>query len=104
MSAFSEAKADSLYRSIQSMEQTALHLETSERMRQMVSNRYQAFIYTAYPARPDLIRQAKLKLRELPPPTISNPNAESPISRLISRVFGWKTLTQMRRWKQSLQA
>ena len=104
VSAFSETKADSLYRSIQSMEQTALQLETSERMQQMISNRYQAFIYTAYPARPNLIREAELKLRELPRPTISNPNAASQLSRLISQTLGWKTLTRMRLLKQSIQA
>ena len=80
VSRFTSDKADSLFRSIQSMEAVALALEDSPRMQQMVSNRYQTFIYTAYPTRPDLIQQATDRLRALPPPTISNPNA---VSRMV---------------------
>ena len=83
------------------METVALALEDSPRMQQMVSNRYQSFIYTAYPIRPDLIQQAKDRLRDLPSPTISNPNAVSPISRAISATLGWKALTQLRRFRQN---
>ena len=83
------------------METVALALEDSPRMQQMVSNRYQIFIYTAYPTRPDLIRQAADRLRALPPPTISNPNAVSPISRAISATLGWKALTQLRRLRKA---
>ena len=101
VSQFTSDKADSLFKSIQSMEAVALALEDSPRMQQMVSNRYQTFIYTAYPARPDLIRQATDRLRDLPSPTISNPNAVSPISRAISATLGWKALTQLRRFRQN---
>ena len=101
VSRFSSEKADSLFRSIQSMETVALALEDSPRMQQMVSNRYQIFIYTAYPTRPDLIRQATDRLRHLPSPTISNPNAVSPISKAISATLGWKALTQLRKLRQT---
>ena len=83
------------------METVALALEESTRMQQMVSNRYQTFIYTAYPTRPDLIQQATDRLRDLPSPTISNPNAVSPIRRAISATLGWKALTQLRRFRQN---
>lgn len=96
VSKFSPEKADSLYRSTESMVRTALGLEDSERMRQMVANRWQHFIYTVYPSRPDLIQAAQNNLKKLPEPNISNPNAVSPISQWVSRTLGWKTLTQAR--------
>ena len=70
-------------------------------MQQMVSNRYQTFIFTAYPTRPDLIQQATDRLRDLPSPTISNPNAVSPISKAVSATLGWKALSQLRRLRQA---
>ena len=78
------------------MAATAMKVESSERMQQMMSNRWQHFIYTVYPSRPDLIEQAQTKLKNLPKPTVSNPNAVSPISRLFSGTFGWKALSQAR--------
>ena len=84
------------------MAATAMRVETSERMRQMVSNRWQYAIYTVYPSRPDLIEQAEDKLRALPAPTISNPNAVSPLSRWFSGTFGWKALTQTRLLRSKL--
>lgn len=73
-------------------------------MRQMVANRWQHFIYTAYPSRPDLIQAAQSKLQSLPAPNISNPNAVSPLSKLFSRTLGWKTLTQARLLRSKLTA
>lgn len=102
VSRFTPEKADSLFRSIESMAATAMRVETSERMRQMVSNRWQYAIYTVYPSRPDLIEQAEDKLRALPAPTISNPNAVSPLSRWFSGTFGWKALTQTRLLRSKL--
>ena len=96
VSRFKPEKAESLYRSTESMVRTALRVETSERMKQMAANRWQHFIYTVYPSRPDLIQKAEAKLLELPPPNISNPNAASPVSRWVSDTLGWKTLTQAR--------
>ena len=96
VSRFTPEKADSLWRSIESMEATALGLEDSERMRQMVSNRAQHFIYTVYPHAKDLRGKAKLKVANLPPPTIVNPNAVSSLSRFIQTLFGWKALTIFR--------
>ncbi|RPH11389.1 MAG: glycosyltransferase family 2 protein [Alphaproteobacteria bacterium TMED89] len=104
VSRFSPEKADSLFRSTESMERTALSLEDSHRMRQMVANRWQHFIYTAYPSRPDLIQAAQSKLQSLPAPNISNPNAVSPLSKLFSRTLGWKTLTQARLLRSKLTA
>ena len=104
VSTFTAEKAESLFRSIQSMERTGLELEDSDQMRQMVSNRYQAFIYTVFPSRRDLLNEAKKKLQALPKPTISNPNAVSPTSRAISRILGWKSLTRLRQLKQHLTA
>jgi len=99
VSRFNPTKADSLFRSIQSMSKTALKLEDSERMRQMISNRWQHFIYTAYPHAPELRRQAEALLTELPSPTLPNPQTVSRASQLFSQLFGWKTLMHIRQWR-----
>ena len=104
VSRFSPEKVDSLFRSTESMERTALSLEDSHRMRQMVANRWQQFIYTAYPSRPDLIQAAQSKLQSLPAPNISNPNAVSTLSKLVSRTLGWKALTQARLLRSKITA
>lgn len=104
VSRFSPEKADSLYRSTESMVRTALDLEDSNRMQQMAANRWQNFIYTVYPSRSDLIARAKNHLRHLPRPNISNPNAVSPLSRFVSTTMGWKTLTQARLLRARLQS
>lgn len=102
VSQFSADKAESLYLSIASIHQTALGLEDSFRMRQMVANRYQHAIYSAYPHFPEGQTKAQNQLKTLPPPTISNPNALSPLSQIISQVFGWKTLTRLRLLRKEL--
>ena len=102
VSQFTAEKAESLWRSIVSMESTALGLEDSERMRQMVSNRFQHFIYTAYPHAKAKTKKAQLKLTGLPAPTLANPNAVSLLSKLICSIFGWRTLTQLRLFRNRL--
>ena len=77
VSKFYAEKADSLFRSIESMANTALQIEDSNRMRQMISNRWQHFIYTSYPYAPNLIVQAKRQPQKLPQPSVDNPNAVS---------------------------
>ena len=103
VSQFTAEKAASLFASVDSIQRTALTLEDSERMRQMMANRYQHAIYTAYPYCPAGIEKAKKTLRELPKPTISNPNAVSLLSKFISIVFGWKTLTRLRLMRKQLK-
>ena len=95
-SAFTPEKADSLFRSTASMVETALRLEDSQRMRQMSSNRWQHFIYTAYPHRPDLLSEAEKRLSTLPPPNLNNPLTVSTASQLFARLLGWKTLVRTR--------
>ena len=96
ISHFTPEKADSLFHSTELMAKTALQLEVSKSMKQMVSNRWQRFIYTAYPHSPELISAAQKKLKSLPKPTIDNPNAVSGISKVFSKTFGWRALTQAR--------
>ena len=102
VSRFTAEKADSLWKSIESMEATALGLEDSERMRQMVSNRVQQFIYTVYPHAKLLRQKAKLKLVNLPAPTIANPNAVSFLSKLICTFLGWRALSHLRLFKNRI--
>ena len=98
VSKFCAEKADSLFRSIESMANTALQIEDSNRMRQMISNRWQHFIYTAYPHAPELRRQAEALLKELPTPTLPNPQtvSEQASSSAGSSV---KTLMHIRQWR-----
>jgi glycosyltransferase involved in cell wall biosynthesis len=96
VSHFTPEKAESLFSSIDSIRDSALALEDSPRMRQMLANKYQHAIYTAYPHSPELISAAQKKLKSLPKPTIANPNAVSGISKVFSRTFGWRALTQAR--------
>ena len=99
VSKFSPEKATSLFRSTESMAQTGLAVEDSKRMQQMISNRWQHFLYTAYPHAPELRRQAEARLRELPQPTLPNPQTVSRASQLFSQLFGWKTLMHIRQWR-----
>ena len=96
VSQFTPGKAESLFKSIESMAQTALSVETSPRMKQMIANRWQAFIYTSYPHRKDLNIRAQKKIKQLPTPSISNPNTVSKTSFMFAQLFGWKTLTHAR--------
>ena len=104
VSKFSADKADSLFRSIESMAKTALQIEDSDRMRQMISNRWQNFIYTSYPHAPDLILQAKRQLQKLPQPSVDNPNAVSLASKAFSALFGWKALVHARALREKFQS
>ena len=103
VSKFSTGKADSLFHSIESIAKTGLKLEDSHRMRQMISNRWQRFIYEAYPNVPELITKAQAQLERLPPPTLNNPNTVSLLSRTFSALFGWKTLIRARVFRDQLR-
>ena len=96
VSHFTPQKAEALFNSVDSLKRTALTVEESPRMRQMLANNYQRAIFTAYPYFPEGIRRAQDELRNLPKPTISNPNAVSPLSKFISATLGWKTVSQAR--------
>ena len=96
VSQFTAEKAPSLFKSIQAIQKTALSVEDSPRMRQMISNRWQHFIYTTFPHAPELRRQAQRRLKELPRPTLSNPQTVSKSSQFFSRIFGWKALMRIR--------
>ena len=96
VSSFTPEKAESLLESVKLIHSTALALEDSPRMAQMVANTIQHAIYTAYPYASKKIEEANSLLQQLPSPTIDNPNAVSPFSKLISQTFGWKSLTQLR--------
>lgn len=102
VSQFTADKAESLYKSVESIHRTALSLEDSTRMRQMVANLYQHAIYTAYPHCSPGQELAESQLQLLPTPDIQNPNAISPLSKAFTRVFGWKALTRARMLRNRL--
>ena len=98
VSHFTAEKAPSLLQSIHSIHKTALSVEDSPRMRQMIANRYQHAIYSAYPHCPEGIREVKKQLAGLPKPTIHNPQTISRTSRFFSFILGWKALVVIRQW------
>ena len=102
VSSFTPEKAGSLFKSIESIQKTALSLENSLRMRQMVANKYQHAIYTAFPHCEEGIAKARLELKNLPKPTISNPNTVSLMSKGFAFLFGWKSLNRLRMLKAQL--
>lgn len=104
VSHFTAEKADSLFASVESIHKIALTLEDSHRMRQMIANHYQQAIYTAFPFSPARANHAIQALQELPKPTIGNPNTVSLLSKSISKVFGWKTLTRLRLLRNELKS
>ena len=73
-------------------------------MRQMVANKYQHAIYTAFPHCPEGLAQAKKALKTLPKPTISNPNMVSSLSKGFAAIFGWRSLTRLRMLKAKLSS
>lgn len=99
VSRFTREKAPSLFQSVHSIHKTALSIENSPRMRQMIANRYQHAIYSAYPHCPEGIREVKMQLASLPKPTIQNPQTISRKSKLFSLIFGWKALSRIRQWR-----
>ena len=99
VSHFTREKAPSLFQSVRSIHKTALSIEDSPRMRQMIANRYQHAIYSAYPHCPEGIREVKKQLASLPKPTIQNPQPISPKTKLFSLIFGWKALIRIRQWR-----
>lgn len=104
VSSFTPAKADSLFKSVDAIHRTALKLEDSPRMRQMVANKYQHAVYTAWPHCPEGMAKAKKELKSLPRPNISNPNAISALSKGFAAIFGWKSLTRLRMLKAQMSS
>jgi hypothetical protein len=98
VSHFTAEKAPSLLQSIHSIHKTVLSVEDSPRMRQMIANRYQHAIYSAYPHCPEGIREVKKQLAGLPKPTIHNPQTISRTSRFFSFIIGWKAFVVIRQW------
>lgn len=56
----------------------------------LCSNIWQLFIFNLYPEHPDLIAQAKLNLRELPPPTLAFPCGG--FTKFLKNIVGWKAV------------
>lgn len=78
---------------------TAFGPEEILRITQLGSNRWQHFIYPAYPHRPNLLSQVEGRLSTLPSPSINNLLTVSTISMIVSSLFRWKTLVKLRLWR-----
>lgn len=85
-----EKKAlESFYQTCQSFEQVLFSLEDSERTRLAVADKYQQFIYRAYPQCPDLVKAAEGKVEELGGSQWP-PYRGGRFHNLLMDVFGWK--------------
>jgi hypothetical protein len=84
----SPAAWDSAFRALHSGTRQLLSREDSPRVRKACSREFEEFVYTSYPAVPDLRRRAWERVRELGGPYY-RPQM-GPRMALVSRVVGWK--------------
>lgn len=96
VSQFNPEKAPSLFRSCLSFEEVAMSLGNVHEVSTLISNKYQAFLYRVYPHVPNLRKAARKKIQTFGKPTLVNDVAESTVAKLVSLLFGWKTLVQLR--------
>jgi len=101
-SRFQIEKISSLYRTVQSFDQTLQPLTTNDELKQLIANQYQRFIQKVYPEAHELRREANKRIAQLAPPSSAclKEIAESPFARLICFLFGWKVLIQLRRLRK----
>ena len=101
-SRFQIEKISSLYRTVQSFDQTLQPLTTNDELKQLIANQYQRFIQKVYPEAHELRRKANERIAQLAPPSSAclKEIAESPFARLICFLFGWKVLIQLRRLRK----
>lgn len=91
-----EKKAlESFYQTCQSFEQVLFSLEDSERTRLAVADRYQQFVYRAYPKCPELTEAAERKIQELGGSQWP-PYRGGKFHNLLMDVFGWKFPTKLK--------
>ncbi len=80
---------ESRFQACQSYEQVILNLEDSVRTRRAVANKYQHFIYSAYPYHPEIIKKAEERVKIYGGSTLS-PYKGGKFHNLLMQTLGWK--------------
>ncbi len=91
----SDQALDSFFRTCQSFEKVIRKLEDTERTWLACANKYQEFVYSAFPVRMDLVTGAEKKIQELGGSTWP-PYKGSSINHLLTGLFGWKFPARLR--------
>lgn len=85
----------SFYQTVISFERVLLALENSQWTRRAVANRYQQFVYRAFPKCPELIKEAERKIKEFGGSSWP-PYKGGRLYDFIQGSFGWKTAMRLR--------
>jgi glycosyltransferase involved in cell wall biosynthesis len=89
---------DSAFRALESGTAVLLRRDRSDRARRACSRAYEEFVFSAYPAVPDLRRRARDRVRDLGGPYF-RPQM-GPKMRAVSKVLGWRLAKQLSLWVQ----
>ncbi|MFW5701013.1 MAG: glycosyltransferase family 2 protein [Cyclobacteriaceae bacterium] len=96
-----KVKIASRFKFCQSFEKSLLGLEDSLRTRLAIANKYQHFVYSAFPYRMDLIREAEKKIFYFGGSSMK-PYTGGNLDNLISSIFGWKFSAHLRYMKETI--
>jgi glycosyltransferase involved in cell wall biosynthesis len=94
------AALESLFLSVELFAAHLLAAEDAPRIRLSLANYYQRFIYTAYPAVPELVRKAHGRIESLGGATV-RPEMGSRTA-FLARILGWKTVWRLKRMLAAL--
>lgn len=90
-----ENSLKSLFKTTVSFEKILMNLEDSERTRLACANKYQQFVYRAFPKCPNLVKEAEWKIREYGGSSWP-PYKGGRLFNFIQTSFGWKTAVRIR--------
>ena len=90
-----EKKLESLYRTCLSFEDILLNLENSDRTRKACADKYQEFVYKAYPMLPGIVREAEQRIKQFGG-SAWPPYPGGKIQNLLVTLFGWKFPARLR--------
>jgi glycosyltransferase involved in cell wall biosynthesis len=91
-----ELNIRSRFRTCASFEKVILEMENSERTRRAVSDKYQVFIYSAFPYHRELVQRAEQKVRHYGGSDWP-PDKGGSIASFVTMLFGWKLVAWLRK-------
>jgi glycosyltransferase involved in cell wall biosynthesis len=94
---------ESRYKTCLSFEKELLNLEDSGRTKLAVANKYQEFVYSAYPYRKDLVQQAEDKIKQLGGSNWA-PIKSGNLGEISNRILGWKRTAALRQYIKSFSS
>jgi glycosyltransferase involved in cell wall biosynthesis len=89
-----EAAIRSAFSSLQKATNSLLAVNSSPEARLASANIWQHFIYTAYPAHPDLVKKAGQKIKELGGSSL--PFMAGGLTRILTALVGWKATARIK--------